>query len=135
MSGNANQDLADFFKRGGITFIRDMLRADQFLSYPCAQNSQNTQPVSCTKTDALSSSCIEAIVPIAKLIVNGPPAIAADGTTSARRRRLRHPPPSGSTRIVAGCRHCTSPSPTSTPLVLGRLAGRHGGEQHALEHR
>jgi hypothetical protein len=70
MSGNAQQDLADFFKRGGVTLVRDFERADQFLSYPCAAGA----PVGCTKTDALSSACVEAIIPLAKLVVNGPQA-------------------------------------------------------------
>src|SRR5262249_39067629 len=73
MSGNAQQDLADFFKRGGVSLVRDFQRADQFLSYPCAANA----PAGCTKTDPLSSACIEAIIPLAKLVVNGPQANTA----------------------------------------------------------
>jgi hypothetical protein len=73
MSGNPQQDLADFFKRGGVTLVRDFQRADQFLSYPCGANA----PAGCTKTDALSSACIEAIIPLAKLVVNGPQASPA----------------------------------------------------------
>jgi hypothetical protein len=70
MSGNAQQDLADFFKRGGVSLVRDFQRADQFLSYPCAANAL----AGCAKTDPLSSACIEAIIPLAKLVVNGPQA-------------------------------------------------------------
>jgi hypothetical protein len=76
MSGNAQQDLADFFKRGGVSLVRDFQRANQFLSYPCAAN----VPAGCTKTDALSSACIEAIIPLAKLVVNGPQANIASTT-------------------------------------------------------
>src|ERR1700742_2713153 len=79
MSGNAQQDLADFFKRGGVTLVRDFERADQFLSYPCAANT----PSGCSKTDALSSACIEAIIPLAKLVVNGPLANTASVSGSA----------------------------------------------------
>lgn len=70
MSGNAQQDLADFFKRGGVTLVRDFERADQFLSYPCGA----AAPSGCVKTDAPSSACIEAIIPLARLVVNGPQA-------------------------------------------------------------
>jgi hypothetical protein len=76
MSGNAQQDLADFFKRGGVSLVRDFQRADQFLSYPCAGKAS----AGCTKTDALSSACIEAIIPLAKLVVNGPQANIASTT-------------------------------------------------------
>ncbi|HVX76456.1 MAG TPA: hypothetical protein VHB49_10025 [Bradyrhizobium sp.] len=78
MSGNPQQDLADFFKRGGVTLVRDFQRADQFLSYPCGANA----PAGCTKTDALSSSCIEAIIPLAKLVVNGPQANTASPSST-----------------------------------------------------
>jgi hypothetical protein len=77
MTGNPQTDFTNFVQRGGITFVRDMLRADQFLSYPCTATSVN-----CTKTDLLSSNCIEAIIPIAKLIVNGPPSLTPDGTVT-----------------------------------------------------
>lgn len=79
MSGNPQQDLADFFKRGGVTLVRDFQRADQFLSYPCGP----TAPAGCTKIDALSSACVEAIIPLAKLVVNGPLANTASASGPA----------------------------------------------------
>jgi hypothetical protein len=79
MSGNPQQDLADFFKRGGVTLVRDFQRADQFLSYPCSASAL----AGCTKTDALSSACIEAIIPLAKLVVNGPQANTASPPNTA----------------------------------------------------
>jgi hypothetical protein len=91
MSGNPQQDLADFFKRGGVTLVRDFQRADQFLSYPCSASA----PAGCTKTDALSSACIEAIVPLAKLVVNGPQANTASSAGSTA-------PDAGSLATVKG---------------------------------
>src|SRR6202012_1096051 len=91
MSGNAHQDLADFFKRGGVTLVRDFVRADQFLSYPCGASA----PSGCTKTDALSSACLEAIVPLAKLVVNGPQANTASSAGSTA-------PDAGSLATVKG---------------------------------
>jgi hypothetical protein len=79
MTGQPNQDFANFIKRGGIVFIRDMMRADQFFSYPCG----STATAGCVKTDVLSSSCIEAIIPVAKLIVNGPPSLADSSAPAA----------------------------------------------------
>ncbi|QPF81692.1 hypothetical protein IC762_17875 [Bradyrhizobium genosp. L] len=113
MTGDANKDLADFIKRGGITLVRDMMRADQFLSYPCAVG-----PVAagstCTKTDGLSSSCIEAIVPIAKLVVNGPPVAPSPTASPAAASAAPTPTPSA------------TPTPSSTVLTLDGLPAVEG---------
>lgn len=83
LSGNPGQDLASIIKTGGITFVRDMMRADQYLSQPAVAGCVSTTASPCAKIDALSSSCLEGVIPIAKLIVNGPTAPAgpaADAT-------------------------------------------------------
>jgi hypothetical protein len=54
-------------------------RADQFLSCPCGASAL----AGCTKTDALSSACIEAIIPLAKLVAKGPQANTASPPSMA----------------------------------------------------
>lgn len=107
-SGNPQTDFTDFISRGGITFVRDMKRADQFLSYPCKPTDTG-----CTKTDLLSSNCLEAIIPIAELIVNGPPSLVSDAPTATPST-----PPSGTSPTTA-----PNPDPTvpTAPQTLNGL--------------
>lgn len=115
MTGNPSNDLADFFSRGGIVFIRDMMRADQYLSYPCKPDASNTDAATgnagCNKTDLLGSSCLEAIIPVAKMVVNGPPVIAT--TTSAAATSTAATSPAQPAASTAGD---SAPTPATTPM-------------------
>jgi hypothetical protein len=109
MTGNPQTDFTNFVQRGGITFVRDMKRADQFLLYPCT----STSAPGCVKTDVLSSSCLEAIIPIAMLIVNGPPSNAT--TTDSSTTTAPITAPVSSATPVAGT------APATAPLTLDGL--------------
>ena len=88
MTGNEGTDLTTLIKNGGITLVRDMKRADQFLSYPCAGVQPwlggTTASLGCVKTDLLASNCVEGLIPLAELIINGPtPVVAASPSAGA----------------------------------------------------
>lgn len=115
MTGDPNKDLAGFLQHGGIVLIRDMMRADQYLSYPCKTDNSATfasgSSGTCNKTELGGSSCLEAIIPVAKMVVNGPPSVSAS-TTSTTATTPATSPAQPATPAAAD----SAPTPATAPV-------------------
>lgn len=72
--------IRDFTLAKSAIVAKSRRRADQFLSYPCEASALSC----CAKTDTPSSACIEAIIRLAKLVINGPQANTASPLGLAR---------------------------------------------------
>ena len=79
LTGDPFGDLATLFTQGGVKYIRDLRRSNYYASYPCDPAKPDPK---CRKADPINSACLEAVAPLAELVIVGPPA-AGDGTVAA----------------------------------------------------
>src|SRR5262249_1264507 len=64
----------------GVKYIRDLRRSDYYAAYPCDPAKPDPK---CKKADPINSACLEAVAPLAELVIVGPPASADSAVPAA----------------------------------------------------